>query len=146
MPSSAELSSDLVVYAARLVRAVRRAHEQPAAMRVLSLLDEQGPLGVTALSALDRCSQPTMSEAVTALVERSWVDKQPHPTDARGSVVTLTRVGRAELSRVRRANGAAVAARIEAHPTHTTEDLATAVAVLRDLLDPERTTSEGRIL
>jgi DNA-binding MarR family transcriptional regulator len=141
-----ELSSDLVVYAARLVRAVRRALEQPAGIRVLSLLDEYGPLGITQLAAADRSSQPTMSGAVAALVERGWADKQPNPADARGSVVTLTDAGRGELQRIRRMNGELVAARLAAGSTRSTEDLATAVAVLRDVVatDPQsgtRTTS-----
>jgi len=140
-----ELSSDLVVYAARLIRAVRRALEQPAGIRVLSLLDEHGALGITQLAAADRSSQPTMSGAVAALVERGWVDKQPNPADARGSVVTLTDAGRAELQRTRRLNGELVAARLAAHGEHSTEELATAVAVLRSILatDPPTSSTAG---
>jgi DNA-binding MarR family transcriptional regulator len=140
-PDLHELSSDLVVYAARLVRAVRRALEQPAGIRVLSLLDEYGPLGITQLATADRSSQPTMSGAVTGLVERGWVDKQPNPADARGSVVTLTEAGRQELRHARHLNGELVATRLAAHGGHSAEDLATAVAVLRDVLDPEPDTS-----
>jgi len=138
-----ELSSDLVVYAARLVRAVRRALEQPAGIRVLSLLDEYGALGITQLAAADRSSQPTMSGAVAGLVDRGWVDKQPNPADARGSVVSLTAAGRAELERIRRMNGELVAARLAAGGPRSTEELATAVAVLRDILatDTETETS-----
>ncbi|MCW2793079.1 MAG: transcriptional regulator, MarR family [Nocardioides sp.] len=140
-----ELGSDLVVHAARLVRAVRRMHDLPPGFRVLSLLDEHGPLGITALADLDRCSQPTMSGAVTQLAERGLVDKQPNPRDARGSVVTLTPLGLDELTRVRREYGATVAERFAAHPTHTTEDLATAVAVLRDLLDTTHGLEKGTL-
>ncbi len=142
-----ELSSDLVVYAARLVRAVRRALEQPAGIRLLSLLDEYGPLGITQLAAADRSSQPTMSGAVAGLVERGWVDKQPNPVDARSSVVSLTDAGREELSRIRRMNGELVAARLADRYAHRTEDLATAVGVLRDVLasDPETITQKGTL-
>jgi DNA-binding MarR family transcriptional regulator len=136
-----ELSSDLVTYAARLVRAVRRANDLPAGTRVLALLDEYDALSITALADADRCSQPTMSVQVAALAERGLVARRPNPTDARSSVITLTAAGRAELSRVRRLNADAVAQRITAHPEHSVEDLATAVAVLRDLLDPQLTAS-----
>ena len=139
MEDPLELSSDLVMYAARLVRAVRRVHDLPAGFRILSLLDEHGPLGVTALAEADRSSQPSMSTAVRDLAERGWVDKQPHPTDARSSVVTLTTEGRSEIARVRHLNGEAIAARFAGDPSHSTEDLATAVAVLRDLLDQRDT-------
>jgi DNA-binding MarR family transcriptional regulator len=129
-----ELASDLVVHAARLLRAVRRELELPAGTRIISLLDEFGPLGITQLADLDRCSQPTMSAAVSQLVERGWVTKTPNPDDARGTVVTLSDSGRAELGRVRRLHGERVAALVAAHPDLTTEDLATAVAVLRGIL------------
>ena len=129
------LGGDLVTYAARLVRAVRRAVEHPTGVRVLSLLDEHGALGVSALAVADRCSQPTMSGTVTSLVDLGLVTKTANPDDARGSLVALTDEGRAELARVRRANGHEVAERLTAHGRHTSEDLATAVAVLRDLMD-----------
>jgi DNA-binding MarR family transcriptional regulator len=129
-----ELASDLVVHAARLVRAVRRELELPAGTRIISLLDEVGPLGITQLAELDRCSQPTMSAAVAQLVDQGWVTKAPNPADARGTVVTLSDAGRAELARVRRLHGERVAALVDAHPDLTTEDLATAVAVLQGIL------------
>lgn len=137
MQDPVELSSDLVTYAARLVRAVRREHHLPAGVRILSLLDEHGALGVSALAEVDRSSQPSMSTAVRDLAAQGWVSKGAHPTDARSSVATLTAAGRAELARVRRLNGEAIAARLAAHPRHTPEDLAVAVAVLRDLLDTD---------
>ena len=128
------LASDLVVLAARLTRAVRRELEHPAGVRALSLLDELGPSGVTALAAADRCSQPTMTATVKALLAQGHVDSEPHPSDGRARVVVLTAAGRAELARIRRANAELVMARLSA-TRHTAEEVATAVAVLRDVLD-----------
>src|SRR3954462_1600411 len=107
--SDVELASDLVVHPARLGRAVRRELELPAGTRIISLLDEHGPLGITQLAGLDRCSQPTMSAAVAQLVEHGLVTKAPNPADARGSVVTLTPAGHDQLVRVRRLYGERVA-------------------------------------
>jgi DNA-binding MarR family transcriptional regulator len=76
-----------------------------------------------------------MSGTVADLAGRGLVDKKPHPDDARASVVTLTAAGRRHLADIRRRNGELVAAAIAAHPQHSEEDLATAVAVLRDVLD-----------
>jgi DNA-binding MarR family transcriptional regulator len=128
------LASDLVVLATRLTRAVRREVEHPAGARTLSLLDEHGPSGVTALAAADRCSQPTMTATVKALTEQGLVSREPHPADGRAHVVALTDAGRAELARIRHANAALVTARLTA-THHTAEEVATAVAVLRDVLD-----------
>jgi DNA-binding MarR family transcriptional regulator len=132
--SETELASDLVTYAARLLRAVRRDLELPAWTRIIALLDEHGALGITQLAEFDRCSQPTMSAAVAQLVASGWVTKKPHPDDARRALVTLSDSGREELRRVRRRHGEHVAALVAQHPDLTTEDLATAVAVLRGVL------------
>ncbi|MCL2541129.1 MAG: MarR family transcriptional regulator [Nocardioidaceae bacterium] len=140
-PVTTTLSSDLAMYAARVVRLIRQENAQTAGVRALSMIDEHGPLGVTALAQLDNCSQPTMTGIVRQLRDQGWVARQPHPSDARIGLIALTDEGRAELARVRRANGELIASRIDRHPEHSAEDLATAVAVLRDVLaaptDPE---------
>nr|WP_246390213.1 MarR family transcriptional regulator [Nocardioides soli] len=121
-----------------MIRAVRRELHMPAGIRILSLIDELGPLGITRLADLDRSSQPSMSGAVAQLADQGWVTKAPNPDDARASVVTLTDAGEAELARVRQAFGERVAGIVAGHPTLTTDDLATAVAVLRAILEKGR--------
>ncbi len=145
-PTVDQLSAELVVYAGRLVRAVSRLTNQelPAAtLRLLSQIDELGPSTIGHLAQADRCRQPTMSSAVQHLVEKGWADKQPNPDDARSSVVHLTDEGRAVLTATRRRNAAAVAARLRRDPHHDHDDLATAVALLKGLLDqaPEEGTT-----
>lgn len=130
-------AGDLVMYAARLVRASRQhIHATPSAgVRVLSLLDEHGPMGVGHLAQHDRTSQPTMSGAVATLVERGWVTKEPDPDDARATLVTLTDAGGHALAVVRGRSAEAVSAAIREHPTLTPDDLDTAVTVLREVLE-----------
>ena len=136
--SVTQLSNDLVVLSARLVREVRRnTSDLPAAStRLMSLLDELGPSTVGALAQADRCSQPTMSGIVNGLVAKGWVQRDQHPDDARSSLVSMTDDGRRKLTAVRRRNATLVAERIAASG-HTTEELATAVAVLSDLISRE---------
>ena len=129
-------SSELVVYAARLVRAVRRRVGQPAGIRILALLEELGPLGVTALADADRSSQPTVSGAVRLLEDEGWVAKTTDPADARRALVDLTPQGRKRLLDARRDNGKAVAERL-ARTGHSADDVAHAVAVLRDVMDEQ---------
>ncbi|HWU21635.1 MAG TPA: MarR family transcriptional regulator [Nocardioides sp.] len=130
------LSGDLAMYAARLVRLIRQGNPQPAGIRAMSSIDERGPLSVTTLAQLDSCSQPTMTGIVRQLIEQGWLSREAHPTDARSTLLGLTSAGRAELARVRAANAELVASRITAHPERSAADLATAVAVLRDVLTP----------
>jgi DNA-binding MarR family transcriptional regulator len=129
------LGQELVAYAGRLVRAARRGADPGtpmAGIRVLALLDDHGPLGVSRLAQLDPCSQPTMSGTVAALEARGWVTKSPHPGDARANVVSPTADGTAALHAVRRRQAEQVVARL-AETDHEVQDLAAAVAVLRDL-------------
>ena len=140
-PTLEELSAELVLYTGRLVRAITRqcaglAVDVPTAqLRLLSQVDEIGPVTIGALAAADRCSQPTMSAGVQVLCERGWAVKAPNPADARSSLVSLTDSGRTVLTEARRERAAVVAARLRADPRHDERDLATAVAVLRGLLD-----------
>lgn len=130
-----DLGSDLTLYAARLVRLLRRERRQPPGMRVLSILDEAGALGIGQLAVVDQCSQPTMSGTVAGLVERGWVSKDPDPADARASLVSLTASGRAVLAEARATNGALVAERLAASGADV-DALAEAVDLLRALLEP----------
>ncbi len=130
-----ELSSDLVVLAARLVRDVRRNFvDYPAAStRLMSLIDELGPSTVGVLAENDRCSQPTMTGLVNGLAERGWVARLPHPADSRANLVSLTALGRKTLASVRQTNANQVARRIAASG-RSVDDLRTTVALLRGLL------------
>lgn len=140
-PTLEELSAELVLYTGRLVRAVTRrsAGRSPdvptASLRLLSQVDELGPVTIGALAAADRCSQPTMSAGVQTLCERGWAAKEPNPDDARSSLVTLTEAGRTVLAEARRARAEVVADRFRATRDHDEQDLATAVAVMRSLLE-----------
>ncbi|GAB3658551.1 MarR family transcriptional regulator [Nocardioides korecus] len=140
-----ELSNDLVVLVARLVREVRRHNtDVPAAStRLMSLLDELGPSTVGALAQADRCSQPTMTGLVNGLVLKGWLVRTPHPDDARSSLVSMTDEGERVLGGVRRTNATLVADRI-ARTGRTPEELATAVAVLSDLLGVDERLAPAR--
>ena len=130
-----DLSNDLVVLSARLVREIRRnSVDLPAAStRLMSLLDELGPSTIGALAQADRCSQPTMTGIVNGLADKGWVQRDPHPDDARSALVSMTPEGLQTLTAVRRRNATLVAERVEASG-RSEEELATAVAVLSDVL------------
>ncbi|MEQ6901306.1 MarR family transcriptional regulator [Nocardioides sp. YIM 152588] len=129
------LAGELVTQASRLVRAIRRHEPQGADIRILSILDQVGPLGVTEMAEFDRTSQPSMSASVRRMAEQGWVSKEPNPADARSTLVALTPEGAAALARARDSNGRYVADRLAA-TGHGLDDLRAAVALLRDVLSP----------
>ena len=131
-PSSAEL----VTYAARLVRVVRRsaATDSTAALRLLSQLDELGAVTITELARADRSTQPTISAGIRNLEERGWVSRVSNPDDARSTLLELSDSGRAELLAARRRHGDVVddlAARHGVEPAAIHD----AVETLRKLCD-----------
>jgi DNA-binding MarR family transcriptional regulator len=137
-----ELISALVMYSARLGRAISQVSlaEVPAAtLRLLSQIDELAPIGISQLAQADRCSQPTMSGAVQNLADKGWVTKTPHPADARSSLVELTPAGATVLRGARARLGAVVAERLAADPCHDLADVRAAVTLLQHLLRPEGT-------
>ena len=123
-------ATEIVMYAARLIRQMRRELDLPAYLRVLSLLDELGATGISQLATADNCAQPTMSAQIRQMEEDGYVSRRPHPDDARSSLIELTSQGRTELTTMRHALGEAAADRLG---DCTAADVATTIHVLRTL-------------
>ena len=70
--------------------------------------------------------------------------KEPDPADARATRVTLTASGRRALAVVRERSAATVSRVIREHPTLTPDDLATAVTVLREVMEASSSQQEGQ--
>jgi DNA-binding MarR family transcriptional regulator len=132
----------LVMYSARLGRAISRVSlaDVPAAtLRLLSQIGELQPVAIGRLAAADRCSQPTMSGAVQKLADRGWVTKKPSPDDARSALVELTPAGATVLHGARSRIAAVVAERLDADDCHGLDDVRAAVTLLQHLLREEGT-------
>jgi DNA-binding MarR family transcriptional regulator len=105
--SSREVARDLLKIVPQVMRTIaaelRAAGELPAPAHfgLLSLLSIQ-PRSLTELAAHQGVSLPTMSNSVTALVERGWVRRTAPGSDRRVVVVELTPLGRGALDRVGR--------------------------------------------
>jgi DNA-binding MarR family transcriptional regulator len=130
-----QLGTELLVSSSRLIRAMRReVIYEPATMRLLSQIADLGPVGITQLAHAERCSQPTMSTAVRALVERGWAAREADPRDARASLVSLTEEGAAEMARARADMGAVIAEWLATAGTHDKADLRAAVDLMKSVL------------
>src|SRR5262252_5551768 len=75
----------------------------PAHFGLLSILSER-PRMLTELASIQGVSLPTMSNSISAMVERGWVRRTaPAETDRRIVIIEVTPTGRAALERVARA-------------------------------------------
>ncbi len=130
------VSSELVTYAARLIRVVGRqvSSDSPAALRLLAQLDELGPSTVTDLARADRTAQPTVSAALRSLEDQDLVARQAHPADARSTLVSLTDQGRRALASARDRYGEVLDGLIDERGVDRAE-VARAIDVLRTLTD-----------
>src|SRR5262245_64979936 len=83
---------------------LRAAGELPAAAHfgLLSILSDR-PRMLTELASIQGVSLPTMSNSISAMVERGWVRRTAPETDRRVVIIEVTPTGRAALERVARA-------------------------------------------
>jgi DNA-binding MarR family transcriptional regulator len=106
MLSNSELADKLHSAAIHLLRGVRRedaaAGLPPAQLSALSVVVFGGPLSVGALAAAEQVRSPTMTRIVTSLETAHLVTREPHPSDARSTLVSATAAGRELLHSGRR--------------------------------------------
>ena len=83
------------------------AAEQPASPchhgtgRILTKLVHQGDgISQAALAEKINIRPQSLSEALTKMEERGWIDRRPNPQDKRGTLVYLTEEGRAQEKRL----------------------------------------------
>ncbi len=65
---------------------------------VLKRLDRSGPSSVTELAKAEQISVQSMGTTLGALEARGFVQRHPHPTDGRRSVLSITKSGTRVLS------------------------------------------------
>src|SRR5262245_57077690 len=74
----------------------------PAHFGLLSILSER-PRMLTELASIQGVSLPTMSNSISAMVDRGWVRRTAPGTDRRVVIIEVTVAGRSALERVAKA-------------------------------------------
>ena len=93
------LASRLRLAVVRLNRRLRAQRDVEAVVTLTQLsamasLHRHGPMTPGELATCERVQPPSMTKVIAALTERGFVDRSPHPTDGRQTVVALTEAGR----------------------------------------------------
>ena len=144
MSSSAAQTSlgvDLLGVVARLNRLATQRIRLPlpwAQARLLSTIEDQGAARISDLAALDHCSQPTMTMQVRRLEDAGLVTRTTDPDDARAVLIRITPKGSRTLTRVRAERGGVIDPYLARLEPEDRETLASAVLVLRRLLEDAR--------
>jgi DNA-binding MarR family transcriptional regulator len=125
---------EIVPLVMRTVAAELRAAGElpaPAHFGLLSLLSERARM-LTELASIQGVSLPTMSNSISAMVERGWVKRTaPADGDRRVVMIEVTAAGRAALERVARAAEGHLAETLVALDGHSRRRLHGGLGVLR---------------
>lgn len=135
-PDVAALAHDLRIACMRVARRVRFEADNTIAPHHFSvlvrLLDQPRTLGE--LAAVEQVTAPSMSRAVTQLVELGYVDRAPDAHDGRLVRLSLTAEGEAVVHRERAHRDAWMTARIERLTHDRRELLRRAADILEELV------------
>ena len=93
-----ELASDLAVAVVRFARYLRVRRRESSTLSLTQLsamttLHREGPLTPGALAAFERVTPPSMTRVIAALTDAGMLTRDPHPTDRRNLIVSLTPLG-----------------------------------------------------
>jgi len=142
LPNS-ELADRLHSAAIHLLRGVRRedaaAGLPPAQLSALSVVVFGGPLTVGALAAAEQVRSPSMTRVVTALEAAGLVTREPHPGDARATLVAATAAGRGLLLAGRRRRVRVLEQRLAALEPAERDALTRAIGALEAVSGRSRT-------
>ena len=120
---------------ARRLRQERPPHELGlTSLSALSRLYQLGPASPSALAAAENVQPQSMTRALATLTERGLVVREPHPTDGRQTVVSITDTGRAVLEQDRSQRDAWLAGMIADRLTPVEREFLRAAAKLLDVL------------
>jgi DNA-binding MarR family transcriptional regulator len=101
----------------------------PAHLRLLTILASH-PCNLSELAVRQVVSLPTMSNSISVLVERGWVNRVPSPDDRRQVVLELTPDGRAVLTEIKSRAEARVAEALGKLASNDLASLSAGLAVL----------------
>ncbi|MCK5754372.1 MAG: MarR family transcriptional regulator [Mycobacterium sp.] len=91
------LASDLSLAVVRLARHLRGRRATSTVsltqLSALNTLSQQGPMTPGAMAAQERVQPPSMTRVIASLADLGMVKRDPHPTDGRQIIVTLSDLG-----------------------------------------------------
>lgn len=135
-----ELAEELRAALGNLVRSVREVNHLPRTeAAALGWLDREGPHTTAQLAQRHGVRHQTMAQAVARLVDDGLLEKVPHATDGRMTLLRITPAGVEAVNADRHKRADWLARAIEAELTPAEQaDLARCVPLLTRLGQPRR--------
>ncbi|WP_067819792.1 MarR family winged helix-turn-helix transcriptional regulator [Nocardia inohanensis] len=133
------LAGDLSLAVVRLTRHLRgrRADAQISLTQLsaLATLNREGSMTPGALAAKERVQPPSMTRVIASLSEMSLVERNPHPTDGRQIIVSLSDAGRALIADENQAREAWMTDQLSGLRAEQIAVLEEAVGIMKQIVD-----------
>src|SRR5436190_8024304 len=128
-----------------VVAELRAAGELPAPAHfgLLTMLSAQ-PRTLSELATLQGVSLPTMSNSISAMVQRGWVRRIAVPQDRRVLIIEVTPTGKAAVERVGRAAEAHLAVMLAPLDAPSRRRLQAGLSVLRRIFSDAPLSAQAR--
>lgn len=142
--SDRTLSGELSLAVVRLARRLRgrRASKVVSLTQLSALhtLHHEGPMTPGALALAERVQPPSMTRVIASLSDLGMVKRDPHPTDGRQAIVTLSQKGSDVITAERDAREEWLGARLDELTPEERETLAAVVPIINKVItsDDER--------
>ena len=124
-----------------ITRMARRLRQEagtdlgPSQVAALATIERHGPLSPSELAELERIKRPTATRILRHLEEAGLVERIKDPDDGRGSILSVTAAGRAQLRRLRERKTAYLATRLGKLDAEDRRTLERAAEVLEGMLE-----------
>lgn len=135
-----QLGEELIRTCAQVVRWAPAEHAglSVAGTRILSRLNDAGPLRIGDLAAAERSSQPTITNHIKRLEALGLAGRETDPADARVSLISATPDGKQKLSAIRQEIGRYLAPRLAELSDSDQKTIRDALDLLNDLVNVPR--------
>ena len=101
MPTDSERLSSAVARLSRRLRQERDSDLTPSQLSVLGALSQLGPTTPGAVASREKVQPPSITRMLTCLSEDGLVTREPHPSDGRQVLVSVSDLGRKVLAEER---------------------------------------------
>jgi len=122
-----------IVRLSRRLRTERHSDLTPNQLSALGTMRRQGALTLSTLAAHEQVQPPSMNRTVNGLEERGLIRREPHPTDGRQVLLTISQTGDRILDAERRRRDAWLDQRLRELPAADRAVLRDATVILERL-------------
>ncbi|WP_405488695.1 MarR family winged helix-turn-helix transcriptional regulator [Nocardia sp. NBC_00511] len=133
------LASELSLAVVRLTRHLRGrrtdAQISLTQLSALATLNREGAMTPGTLAAKERVQPPSMTRVIASLSELDLVERNPHPTDGRQIIVSLSPAGRAVVADENQAREAWMTDQLSGLSHEQLRVLDQAVAIMKQIVD-----------